>query len=67
MKLQSSTVSQKTRRRPSQLGQQLSDEKIERARRQTPEERLAIALYLSDVCYELKRCSPKPLAGLLND
>ena len=42
------------------LSQQLADEKIERARRQTPEERLAIALNLSDFCYKLNRCSPKP-------
>ncbi|MDC8448436.1 MAG: hypothetical protein LV473_08765 [Nitrospira sp.] len=60
MKLQQSIISQKYRRKPSKLGQQLSDEKIERARRQTPEERLAIALNLSDICYELNRCSPKP-------
>lgn len=51
---------QESQRRPSKLSQQLADEKIERARRQTPEERLAIALNLSDICYELNRCSPKP-------
>jgi uncharacterized protein YciW len=60
MKHQQSILAQKSRRQPSQLGQQLSDEKIERTRRQTPEERLTIALHLSDVCYELSRCSPKP-------
>jgi uncharacterized protein YciW len=59
MKLQQSTFSQRHRRQPSKLGQQLSDEKLERAQRQTPEERLAIALHLADVCYELNRCSPK--------
>lgn len=48
------------KRRPSKLGQQLADDKIERAKRQTPEERLAIALHLSDVCYKLTQCSPKP-------
>ncbi|MDK2745041.1 MAG: hypothetical protein H8K03_14915 [Nitrospira sp.] len=60
MKLQHSTSSKQYGRRPSKLGRQLSDEKIERARLQTPEERLTIALHLSDVCYELNRCSPKP-------
>lgn len=35
-----------------------ADEKIEQARRETPGERLAIALSLSDFCYQLNRCSP---------
>ncbi|CUS36258.1 hypothetical protein COMA2_210044 [Candidatus Nitrospira nitrificans] len=60
MKPRQPTISQDSRRRPSKLSQQLGDEKIERARRQTPEERLTIALNLSDICYELNRCSPKP-------
>lgn len=48
------------KRRQSRLAQRLADEKVERAKRQTPEERLAIALRLSDFCYELTQCSPKP-------
>ena len=60
MKPQEPTVSHAAGRRPSKLGQQFADEKIERARRHTPEERLTIALHLSDFCYELSRCSPKP-------
>jgi hypothetical protein len=59
MKPRRPTISQESRRRLSKLSQQLADEKIERARRLTPEERLAIALNLSDFCYELNRCSPK--------
>ncbi|WHZ26452.1 MAG: hypothetical protein OJF51_001247 [Nitrospira sp.] len=54
------TISKEPRRRPSKLSRQLADEKIERARNQTPEERLTIALNLSDFCYHLNRCSPKP-------
>jgi hypothetical protein len=60
MKSQQQTGSLGSRRRPSKLSRQLADEKIERARRQTPEERLMLALHLSDFCYELNRCSPKP-------
>lgn len=60
MKPQEPMVSRAAGRRPSKLSQQLADEKIERARRQTPEERLTIALHLSDFCYELNRYSPKP-------
>ena len=60
MKSQQPTVFHTVIRRRSKLSQQLADEKIERARRQTPEERLTIALSLSDFCYLLNRCSPKP-------
>ncbi|MDH4328160.1 MAG: hypothetical protein OEV77_06550 [Nitrospira sp.] len=37
------------------MSERLANEKVERARRMTPEERLTIALYLSDVCRELSR------------
>jgi len=60
MNLRQPTISAGPQRRPSKLSQRLADDKIERARRQTPEERLAIALHLSDFCYELNRYSPKP-------
>lgn len=60
MKPQHQTVFHTAGRRRSKLSQQLADEKIDRARRQTPEERLTIALHLSDFCYELNRCFPKP-------
>lgn len=58
---QQPTISQNSQRRPSRLSQWLSNEKIEQARRMTPEERLTVALHLSDFCRELNRaCSPKP-------
>jgi hypothetical protein len=57
---QQQTPSQNGQRRPSKLSDRLLHEKIERARRMTPEERLLVALHLSDFYYELNRaCSPK--------
>jgi hypothetical protein len=48
------------RRRPSRLSGWLASQKIEEARRMTPEERLRLALELSDACFELKlACSSK--------
>ena len=39
----------------------MAQAKIDRARRMTPEERLSLALELSDVCLELRRaCFEKP-------
>jgi hypothetical protein len=49
------------RRRPSRLSEVMREAKLERARRMTPEERLELALELSDFCLELKdACSKKP-------
>jgi hypothetical protein len=49
------------RRRPSKLSEAMREAKLERARRMTPEERLELALELSDFCLELKdACSKKP-------
>jgi hypothetical protein len=60
MKTQRSIIRGSLKRRSSKLSQRLSDEKIERARRMTPEERLIVALHLSDFCHELNRaCSQK--------
>lgn len=60
MKPRRPTISTDLRRRPSGLSERLSNEKIERARRMTPEERLKVALHLSDFCRELSRAgSPK--------
>jgi hypothetical protein len=60
MQPQQMTLAQNIRRRPSKLNERLANEKIERARRMTPEKRLLVALHLSDFCYELSRaCSPK--------
>ena len=48
------------RRRPSRLSGWLTSKKIEEARRMTPEERLLLALELSDFCLELHlACSAK--------
>ncbi|MGH7771811.1 MAG: hypothetical protein ACREQA_06195 [Candidatus Binatia bacterium] len=48
------------RRRPSRLSGWLTSKKIEEARRMNPEERLLLALELSDFCLELKlACSNK--------
>jgi hypothetical protein len=41
-------------RRPSRLSGWLAGKKIEEARRMKPEERLRLALELSDFCLELK-------------
>ena len=48
-------------RRSSQLSERLSEEKVAEIRAMSPDQRLALALQLSDACYELQRaCSPKP-------
>lgn len=48
------------RRRPSRLSGWLTTKKIEEARRMTPEERLLLALELSDFSLELRlACSAK--------
>lgn len=50
-----------SRRRPSPLGEEMARAKIERARKMTPEERLLLALELSDICLMLQRArSDKP-------
>jgi len=47
-------------RRPSKLGDMLAERKIDEARRLTPEQRLLIALDLSDAAAALHRaCSKK--------
>ncbi|WP_447978485.1 hypothetical protein [Candidatus Nitrospira bockiana] len=43
------------KRRESTLGRALEREKLERARAMSPEERVQIALELSNVCLELRR------------
>jgi hypothetical protein len=48
-------------RRPSKLGDMLAQNKIDEARRLTPEQRLMVALELSDAVVALQRaCSKKP-------
>ncbi len=48
-------------RRPSQLGDRLTQEKLSNAQRLPAEARLLLALELSDACLELQRtCSKKP-------
>jgi hypothetical protein len=49
---------QAARRRPSRLGDLLRQAKLERARQMSPQERLLIALDLSDLCLALKRACP---------
>jgi hypothetical protein len=47
-------------RRPSKLGNMLAQQKIDEARRLTPEQRLLVALELSDAAAALHRaCSKK--------
>lgn len=47
-------------RRPSKLGAKLEQKKFDEARRLTPEERLRLALHLSDAAAALHRaCSNK--------
>ena len=47
-------------RRPSQLGDRLAKQKIDEARKLTPEQRLLLALELSDAAAALQRaCSNK--------
>ena len=47
-------------RRLSKLGSRLTSQKLEDAKMMSPEQRLLLALKLSDVCLELRRaCLPK--------
>ena len=50
-----------SRRRPSRLGEEMARAKIERARKMTPEERLLLALELSDICLTLQRAGSDKL------
>ena len=54
---------QAARRRPSRLGDSLRQAKLERARQMSPQERLLIALDLSDLCLALKQacCAAEPV------
>ena len=59
------TQQQAARRGPSGLGDLLRQVKLERARQMRPQERLLIALDLSDLCLALKRaCSAAEPVGL---
>ena len=61
MRLKSPCISLNGTRRPSKLGKNLAKYKIEKARELTPEQRLLIALELSDVAVALQyACSKKP-------
>jgi hypothetical protein len=56
----SSSLGRNASRRPSKLGDMLAQQKIDEARRLTPEQRLLIALELSDAAAALRRaCSKK--------
>ena len=58
-------MQQAARRRPSRLGDLLRQAKLERVRQMSPQERLLIALDLSDLCLALKRaCSAAEPVGL---
>ena len=58
-------MQQAARGRPSRLGDLLRQAKLERARQMSPQERLLIALDLSDLCLALKRaCSAAEAVGL---
>ncbi|WP_447964848.1 hypothetical protein [Nitrospira sp. Ecomares 2.1] len=60
MKLKTSDPSFIDSRRPSQLGERLAKHKIDAARKLTPEQRLLLALELSDAAAALQlACSPK--------
>jgi len=60
MQLKAPVPSLEGSRRPSKLGDGLAKHKIDEARRLTPEQRLLIALELSDVAAALQRtCSKK--------
>ena len=60
MKLKSSAPSLNGSRRPSKLGARLVQHKIDEARRLTPEQRLLVALELSDAAAALHyACSQK--------
>ncbi len=52
---------QGTRARPSRLAEQLREARLERARQMSPQERLLLALDMSDLCLDLHlACSVKP-------
>lgn len=56
-----SQVSHGLRRRPSRLGRYLANKKLEDARQMSAEQRMLLALELSDICQEMRRaCSAKP-------
>ena len=60
MKLKTSHPSLSGSRRPSQLGDRLAKHKIDAAQKLTPEQRLLLALELSDATAALQRaCSNK--------
>jgi hypothetical protein len=60
MKRNASVLSLSGSRRPSKLGDLLAKRKIDEARRLTPEQRLLVALELSDAAAALNRaCSKK--------
>ena len=60
MNSKASNLSLNRSRRPSKLGDMLEQKKIDEARRLTPEQRLFVALELSDAAAALKRaCSNK--------
>lgn len=60
MKRSASVLSLSGSRRPSKLGDRLAKHKIDEARRLTPEQRLLVALDLSDAAAALHRaCSKK--------
>jgi hypothetical protein len=59
-KMVSNSVLHKSRR-PSKLGDELAKQKIDEAQSLTPEQRLLVALELSDAAAALQRaCSRKP-------
>lgn len=53
------SLRQNASRRPSKLGDMLEQKKIDEARRLTPEQRLLIALELSDAAAALHRAGSK--------
>jgi hypothetical protein len=55
----SQSLGRNASRRPSKLGDMLAQKKIDEARRLTPEQRLLIALELSDAAAALHRACPK--------
>jgi hypothetical protein len=58
-KSRSSLTGLNASRRPSRLGDKLAQKKIDEARRLTPEQRLLIALELSDAAAALHRAGSK--------
>jgi len=60
MKASSSRLNVNRSRRPSKLGEKLEQKKIDEARQLTPEQRLLLALELSDAAAALHQaCSKK--------